>query len=117
MKQLMIFLLSGLLAFSGGREALSSWQANAAPQTAQARYQVVVTDAQGQPLAGAMVQLCTDTLCQVLQTNEQGQVDYSGAPYAYQVHLLRAPQGFLVPAETFTLPAQGGSLTIALARE
>lgn len=117
MKQLMILLLSGLLALSCGREALSAGQAGASIQAAQAQYQVLVTDAQGQPLAGAMVQLCTDTLCQVLVTDASGRIDYTGAPYAYQVHLLRAPQGFLAPAEAFTLPAQGGSLTIALARE
>lgn len=115
MKQLLIFLVAGLIALSGG--AVQSPAAPAAQATAEASYQVLVTDGEGRPLAGVMVQLCTEVFCQVFQTDEAGQVHYTGAPYTYQVHLLRAPQGYQTPAEAFTLPAQGGSLSIPLARE
>ena len=78
-----------------------------------ANYTVIVTDKGGKGIAGAMVQICTDEMCQVFFSDDNGIVNMTADPFAYQVHILRAP-GFATPEETYLLPKLGGSLKIEL---
>ena len=78
-----------------------------------ANYTVLVTDKGGNGIKGAMVQICTDAMCQVFFTDENGIVTMTAEPFAYQVHILRAG-GFALPDETYLLPELGGSLKIEL---
>ena len=80
-------------------------------------YTVLVIDESGAPVQGAMVQICDETTCLVLKTDENGSVTHTGAAYPYEVHLLKAPKGYARVTETFTLPAEGGEITITLAKE
>ena len=80
-------------------------------------YTVLVVDESGAPVQGAMVQICDETTCLVLKTDENGSVTHTGAAYPYEVHLLKAPKGYARATETFTLPAEGGEITITLAKE
>ena len=72
-------------------------------------------DADGQPVPGAMIQVCDDKTCMVLTTDENGAVEHAGAPYAYEIHVLKAPKGFAKCADTFVMPEAGGEMTIVLA--
>ena len=51
----------------------------------------------------------------VLTTDKNGAVEHAGAPYAYEIHVLKAPKGFAKCADTFVMPEAGGEMTIVLA--
>ena len=82
-----------------------------------ANYTVQVQDANGQPVSGAMVQVCDPSTCQVFFTDETGRVEFAMTPYAYEVHLLKVPDGLAKPSEVFHLPELGGTLEIMLEQE
>ncbi|MBQ8082458.1 MAG: hypothetical protein IJ240_11255 [Clostridia bacterium] len=57
-------------------------------------YRVFVTDENGEPVAGAALQLCSDTLCVLAWTDEDGVAVYETETGSYTVHLLKAPEGY-----------------------
>lgn len=77
-------------------------------------YRVLVTDAQGQPLPGVMVQICDESICQVLTTDDQGMVQYEGGSSAYEAHILFAPEGYAAPAEVLILSEDSRQATFIL---
>ena len=79
-----------------------------------ANYTVMVTDKDGRGLENVMVQVCTTETCQLYKTDADGMARFTDAPYAYEVHILKAPDGYAKPVETFLLPKEGGSLIIEL---
>lgn len=79
-----------------------------------ADYCVRVTDAEGRPVAGAMVKICDADTCRVETTDENGEVRFDAARYAYEIVILKAPDGFAPNAETFVLPEMGGEIEIRL---
>ena len=82
-----------------------------------ANYTVQVQDVNGQPVSGAMVQVCDPSTCQVFFTDDTGCVAFAMTPYAYEVHLLKVPDGLQKPSEVFHLPELGGTLEITLEQE
>lgn len=82
-----------------------------------ANYTVQVQDANGQPVSGAMVQVCDPSTCQVFFTDETGRVEFAMTPYAYEVHLLKVPDGLTKPSEVLHMPELGGTLEITLEQE
>ena len=73
-----------------------------------------MTDADGKPVAGAMVKICDADTCRVETTDENGEVRFDAARYAYEIVILKAPDGFGPSAETFVMPEAGGELEIRL---
>ena len=121
------------LAETGEQEAIVRWRRGeggageaalrgaSVGQTAQAAgeatYRVVVTDSAGKAVPGAMLQMCDDATCLVLTTDETGAAAHTGAPYPYEIHVLRAPQGYAKPAATLLMPVGGGEAVIVLESE
>ena len=66
-----------------------------------------------------MVNICSDTFCFApAVTGTDGTATFTGAPYAYEVHVLHAPAGYQWDdAQTITLPAAGGEMVLTLSRE
>lgn len=79
-----------------------------------ANYTVMVTDKDGRGIAQVMVQVCTTETCQVYFTDADGMVQFTNAPYAYEVHILKAPDGYQKPVETYLLAKEGGRLVVQL---
>ena len=79
-----------------------------------ANYSVLVKDESGNPVEGAMVQVCDETTCQVFFTDAEGKVTFAMAPYAYEVHLLKAPEGLEAPKDVLHVSPMGGELEIVL---
>lgn len=76
---------------------------------------VLITDMEGAPVPGVMVQLCDSEACTVLVTDENGAVTMPGAG-GWEVHLLSLPEGYTADAaQTWTLTG-GGKVRICLAR-
>ncbi len=80
-------------------------------------YTILVTDAEGYAVPGAMVQICDDETCRVETTDADGAVKLEMKPYPYEIHLLMAPAGYKAPGQIYTLPKEGGSLTITLEKK
>ena len=95
---------------------LSPWGAPAVSASA-ITYTVLVQDtANAAPLAGAMVQFCSDTLCVVSPTDAEGTAVFTMEPGSYTAHILKAPDGYDAPAEGLTLTAENPAAAFALRR-
>lgn len=94
--------------------------ADSTQQSAQeATYTLRFVDADGAPVAGVMVNICSDTFCFApAVTGTDGVAAFTGAPYAYEVHVLHAPTGYQWDdTQTITLPAAGGEMVLTLSRK
>lgn len=85
----------------------------------EATYTLRFVDADGAPVAGVMVNICSDDFCFApVVTGTDGVAAFTGAPYAYEVHVLHAPTGYQWDdAQTITLPAAGGETVLTLSRQ
>lgn len=58
-------------------------------------YRVIVRDRNGDPVEGAVIQLCDDVTCAFQPTDASGVATFSVAEEkAYDVHVLIAPEGY-----------------------
>lgn len=86
----------------------------AAPEAA---YTITFIDQQGEFIPGVTVSICDETTCEIMTSDENGVVTFSAEPYAWEVHVLKAPDGCSFDADAvWTLDAQGGDTIIALER-
>lgn len=88
---LAVLILALLLAGCGGKD---SGSATAPPAEAAADYTIKVTDQKGDPIAGAVVNICTDTTCQPQTTDENGCIFYSGEMTDYHLEVIKVPEGY-----------------------
>lgn len=99
---------------------LENGAADSAQESPQeATYTLRFVDADGAPVAGVMVNICSDTFCFApAVTSTDGVATFTGAPYAYEVHVLHAPAGYQWDdAQTVVLPAAGGETMLTLSKE
>ena len=75
-------------------------------------YKVTVVDNAGNPIAGAMVQLCLEA-CIPAVTNENGVAEFNLAEADYKVSFISAPAGFTVE-EAYYFEAGATEMTITL---
>lgn len=76
-------------------------------------YTVKVVDENGDPVVGAMVQICQDT-CYPGVTNEEGVAQYTVAEADYKVSFLSMPEGYTCDEEAFYFQDGSTALTITL---
>jgi len=77
-------------------------------------YRIIVTDGEN-PVAGVAVQFCDDTTCQVQMTDEDGVATFRPEkPNAYDVHILKAPDGYAEDTESYRTESDWSELTIVL---
>lgn len=58
-------------------------------------FKITVKDEDGNPVEGAMIQFCTDTMCMMQTTGADGTVSFDRTSQAEcHVHVLKAPEGF-----------------------
>lgn len=116
MKKIMILALALCLALSlcacggNGEGGTTAPQETAAQTTApeqttepvqQGGYTVTVVDEGGNPISGALIQLCKDS-CTPTTTNESGVASWPNAEPAdgYKVSFLKLPEGYAYTDET-----------------
>lgn len=81
-------------------------------------YMVYVMDAETMaPVSGANVQFCSDVLCQMGRTDENGLASFHAEPGTYTVHFMKAPEGYESSAEEFTLDNDNREAIYLLAKE
>ena len=78
-------------------------------------YTVTITDENGDPVVGAMIQLCKDA-CVPGRTNDQGVAEFRLAEDSYKVSFLAMPEGYSYANETTEFYFESGAteLTIQL---
>lgn len=80
-------------------------------------YKVIVRDADnGSAVAGAKVQLCSDTQCLMADTDADGTAVFNQEPGNYTAHLLTAPQGYEGSEEALKLTADEHTVTYEIHR-
>ncbi|MBQ6634885.1 MAG: hypothetical protein IJH81_00755 [Lachnospiraceae bacterium] len=92
------------------------------PQAAAAAdsdaYLVYVKDAETMaPMPGVNVQFCSDVLCQMGKTDENGVAAFHSDPGTYTVHLMKAPDGYVSSTEEFTLDQDTREATYFLEKQ
>ena len=102
-------------------------QADAAQDSAQAAadtaansgaYIVFVMDAETiKPIPNVRVQFCSDSMCRMGKTDENGLVKFEVDPGTYTVHMMMAPEGYVKSEEEFTLDKDNREATYYLSKE
>lgn len=80
-------------------------------------YRVFTVNEDGDPVSGAMVQFCSDTLCMMGQTDENGMAVFEQEEGHYTAHLLAAPEGYAPDETEYTLLDTYSDLTIVLKKQ
>jgi len=80
-----------------------------------AAYIIRLTDTNGDPVPGVMVQVCSETLCNVYVSDEDGMCAFVLEPDNWEMHLLMIPEGYLGDTESVTsLDPMGEEIEIVL---
>ena len=80
-------------------------------------YAVRLVDQHGDPVPGAICQVCDETACALYVSDADGVCAFALPPCEYEIHVLRAPDGYLSDGDPVVAPASGGALTILLERQ
>ena len=83
----------------------------------EATYTLLCVDQNGLPVSGVMLQICDESTCQVVITDENGAYQMTTAPYAWEVHILKAPFGYTATNTDVIMPLAGGEVTFTLTAE
>lgn len=81
-------------------------------------YTLIFVDQNGDPVPGVVAQICDDETCMTATSDELGRCELTMVPYAYEIHILKVPEGYTGDTETVTVAsADGGELTFVLTKE
>lgn len=104
-------------------EAVVTSAAQTAEETVQesAAYTAYVfncKDTDGNPVSNVMIQICTDEMCMVATSDDNGEAIHTGDPYSYEIHVFRYPDGYELSSEQhFTVAAEYGAYDIVFAKK
>ena len=78
-------------------------------------YSILVVDENDNPVSGVMVQFCTDTMCNLGETTDDGiAVFEADNPGAYTVHIQGVPDGFAEDETEYVTEESFGQLKVVL---
>ena len=84
-------------------------------QTEGGEYSVLVVDENDNPLSGAIVQFCTDSMCNLGETKDDGIAVFAAdKPGVYTVHIQGVPDGFAEDETEYVTEESYGQLKITL---
>lgn len=80
-------------------------------------YTLRCVDETGAAISGVTLQVCNDSTCSVYVTNESGECVLTLPSDNYDIHVLKAPEGFTFDSgAVINAPIEGGEVTITLTR-
>ncbi len=88
--------------------AIAQAPASAEIPEGMAQYTVYFADQNGDPVANVMAQVCDAETCEVLPSDENGMVTFVKPMYAYEIHVLMAPEGYTFDTEAIAVMAAEG---------
>ncbi len=77
-------------------------------------YRVITCDESGAPVAGVMVQLCSDQLCQMGETDADGVAAFEADEGYYTVHVYAVPEGYAEDETEYPVPETYGDVNITI---
>ncbi len=81
-------------------------------------YTLKCIDQDGNPVSGVMLQVCDDSTCQVFVSDDNGLYAFTAVPYAWEVHILKAPEGYTADTvEVMLAPVDGGEMIFTLTKK
>ena len=91
---------------------LFSWLSPGKPEKA---CRIIVKDESGAPVKGVRVQLCSDLMCSMGETDDKGIATFKDLDeMTYTVHVLRVPEGFAEDRTEYEVREVFGDTTITL---
>lgn len=116
MKKFWMFILVLALALSfagcGGSQSIP-----AAEEESGADYIITVTDQNGDPVAGAVVNICTDTTCEPQTADENGFIYYSGEMNDYHLEVIKVPEGYETGEEADLYTGEETQISLQVVKE
>ena len=84
----------------------------------KAAYTLRFCDQNGAPVAGVIANICDESTCLPVASDENGVVSFENVPYPYDIHILRVPEGYAFDTtQSFTAPVNGGEMKFILTKE
>jgi len=81
-------------------------------------YTLVFVDQHGAPIHGVIANVCSDTFCMPMTTDENGVITFENLPYPYEIHILKAPEGVSFdPSAACIAPVTGGEVSFTLNKQ
>ena len=77
-------------------------------------YKVIVVDEAGNPMVGAMVQICEGTACNPGVTNAEGVALIRAVEGNYEAKMLSMPEGYTYATEEEVFPFADGALEVTI---
>ncbi len=111
------FLLVSMLCTACGSGAGSLPEKAEAEASSAEAYRICVRDEASNPVSGAVVQFCRDDLCLMGTTDESGRTAFAEPEGRYEVHVLKAPDGYLADEKTYAMTDIDEELVITLKAE
>ena len=103
--------IDGLLA----GEAVDAVDDTGATEDDSGAYRVIVSDNNGDPVEGAVIQFCDDVTCSFQRTDAEGVATFTvEAQKVYDVHVLKAPEGYAVTDDIDHTPETFSDVGIVL---
>ena len=79
-------------------------------------YVFICLDQYNAPVKGVKLQICTEEICMMQESDENGEVRYAGDLYQYDIHVYSVPKEYeLVSEKDFKTEAKYGTYKILLA--
>lgn len=115
---LVIAVAAAAYLFSVNTDRLTAQTAVVTEVEGEAVYVIKFVDPDGNPVPGVMANVCDDTACTMLTSDEEGVVHFAGEIKPWSVQILKVPEGFtFAEGEKLPLDENGGETVIALNRE
>ena len=103
---IMILCLSLVLAGCGAKE-----------ENSLLKYTLKFVDQNGDAVSGVTAQVCKDDVCMLYTSDDAGVCSFELEPFAYEIHILKLPEGYSGDTETITTaPEKGGELSFTLTK-
>lgn len=78
-------------------------------------YRVIVSDPNGDPVKGAVIQFCDDDVCSFQRTDAEGVAAFTvEAQKVYEVHVLKVPEGYVGADDIYHTPETFSDVGIVL---
>lgn len=78
---------------------------------------VIFADAESNPIPGVMCNVCDDTACTMLTSDENGLIEIPAELFPCEVQFLKAPEGYKLPEEPLILDGEAQIVTCTLEKE
>ncbi|MBQ8202292.1 MAG: TlpA family protein disulfide reductase [Clostridia bacterium] len=84
---------------------------------ALSHYTLTFMDQDGEPVAGVIANVCDESSCIPMTSNAAGVIEFENVPYAYDVHVIKIPDGYEFDmTQAFKTEADGGETVFTLHR-